>query len=431
MDGRIINSEMQEKLGLLAPRLEEARTFLESIDDWVIQRQIELTSIPAPPFQEAARGIRMAELMEEVGLKEVKTDEAGNVIGRFKSDRSHRSHGVAPSGAVAPGKILPRSGMGPLILSAHLDTVFAPGTDITIKTDGARVSAPGICDDGRGLTAILAAAKTLSALRHSLSRDVLFVATVGEEGPGNLRGVRHLFRKGQEAAEAAGFISLDGVGADRIIHRGVGSVRLRITLEGSGGHSWMDFGLANPIHVLGRVVARAGSIPLPEDPRTSLTVARWGGGTSINAIPQAAWIEVDLRSEGPRQLEKLEESLRNICAEEPEVCDDSSSRREGLALRIQDLGRRPAGATDPSHPLVQAAVEASRSLGQEPTLLASSTDANLPMSLGIPAITLGAGGRGGRIHTEEEWFENENGPEGILRAVLTVLLFDLPGPSAP
>jgi acetylornithine deacetylase/succinyl-diaminopimelate desuccinylase-like protein len=381
-----------------------ARTFLDSIDAWVLERQVELAAIPAPPFQESARGNRVAELMEEIGLHDVKTDEVGNVSGRL------------PSRASQPAD-------GPLILSAHLDTVFPPETEIAIKTDGTRILAPGICDDARGLAALLAAARVFSTLRLPHSREVLFVATVGEEGPGNLRGVRHLLQAGQAASGAAGFISLDGVGMDRVINRGVGSTRLRLTLEGPGGHSWMDFGLPNPIHTLGSVVFRAASIPLPDHPRTSLTVARWGGGTSINSIPERAWIEVDLRSEGAEELEALEGELRKVCAEELGDTADSKSRGDGLNLQIEEIGRRPAGATDSSHPLVQAAVEATRKLGQDPKLIASSTDANLPMSLGIPAITLGAGGRGGKIHTVEEWFENENGPEGILRAVLTVLLF--------
>jgi acetylornithine deacetylase/succinyl-diaminopimelate desuccinylase-like protein len=405
---------------------ESARAFLDSIDDWVLDRQMEVVAIPAPPFQETARGTRMAELMEEVGLEQVTTDEAGNVIGRLVSDRS--LGGISSGGAVAPETGSPVA-PGPLILAAHLDTVFPSNTDVTVKTDGPRISAPGICDDGRGLAALLATARTLANLHNPLSRDVLFVATVGEEGPGNLRGVRHLFGKGQEATGASGFISLDGVGTDRIILKGVGSVRLRLTLEGPGGHSWMDFGLVNPIHVLARVVARTASIPLPEDPRTTLTVARWGGGKSINSIPQQAWVEIDLRSEGSERLEVLEERVRSISAEEMDNCGDGSLGHELPTLWIDDIGRRPAGQTHPSHPLVRAAVQASRNLGQEPSFMASSTDANLPMSLGIPAITLGAGGRGGKIHTLDEWFENENGPEGILRAVMTVLLFDQTGSS--
>jgi acetylornithine deacetylase/succinyl-diaminopimelate desuccinylase-like protein len=388
----------------LAEQLEAARSFLNSIDRWVLERQMELTAIPAPPFHEAARGTRMAELMEEVGIRDVVTDEVGNVQGSLSPD------GPPPKGS-------------PLILSAHLDTVFPPDTEVSVRSEGSRILAPGICDDARGLAALLATARTLAALGRPLQRELLFVATVGEEGPGDLRGVRHLFREGGEAIKASGFISLDGVGTDRIIHRGVGSTRLRITLEGPGGHSWMDFGLPNPIHTLGAVVAQAAAMPLPETPQATLTVARWEGGTSINSIPREAWIEVDLRSEDATQLEALEEALRRVAAEELEEAGDTAPQGKGLTLRIDELGRRPAGATDASHPLVQAALEATRQLGPEPKLIASSTDANLPMSLGIPAITLGAGGRGGKIHTVEEWYENERGPEGILRAVLTILLF--------
>jgi acetylornithine deacetylase/succinyl-diaminopimelate desuccinylase-like protein len=414
----VTNSKAEPPEGPLARNFEDAHAFLCSVDGWVLERQKELTSIPAPPFHEGARGARMAELMEEAGLQEVRTDQVGNVLGNLPAQGFPAGTGPGAEYSCPP------SGDGPLILSAHLDTVFPPETDIQLKVEGARISAPGICDDGRGLAALLAVARTMTTLQLPLSREVRFVATVGEEGPGNLRGVRHLFRAGQDASRASGFISLDGVGLDRIIHVGVGSTRLRITLEGPGGHSWMDFGLPNPIHALGQVVVRANSIPLQEDPRTTLTIARWGGGTSINSIPRQAWVELDLRSEGTHELETLERGLRMAVDEELQPGRKASARKEKLALRIQDLGRRPAGATDLSHPLVQAAIEATRMLGQEPALIASSTDANLPMSLGIPAITLGAGGRGGKIHTVEEWYENENGPEGILRAVLTALLFD-------
>jgi acetylornithine deacetylase/succinyl-diaminopimelate desuccinylase-like protein len=420
MDYPVSKGVPENLLPHVADHVDRIRDFLESFDDWVLDRQMELTSIPAPPFHETTRGIRMAELMEEVGLVAVGADGEGNVRGWLPATGAPRD---SLAGAGQSDCQDPLPGPAPLVISAHLDTVFPPGTNVSVVVEGERILAPGISDDGRGLAALLATAKAFSSLQLPLSRPVLFVATVGEEGPGNLRGVRHLFRPGQEASRASGFISLDGVGMDRIIHRGVGSTRLRITLQGPGGHSWMDFGLCNPIHALGGIVSRAAAIPLPEPPQTSLTIARWGGGTSINAIPREAWIEVDMRSEGANELGALEDELRRICAEEVGHGADSTTRGDGLELRIDDLGRRPAGSTEASNRLVQAAVEATRKLGQEPKLIASSTDANLPMSLGIPAVTLGAGGRGGKVHTVEEWFENENGPEGILRAVLTVLLF--------
>ena len=209
---------------------------------------------------------------------------------------------------------------------------------------------------------------------------------------------------------------------DRIIHRGVGSVRFRITARGPGGHSWTDFGLANPIHVLGRIISQAEEVLLPSDPKTTLTVARWSGGTSVNSIPQEAWIELDLRSESARELETLEASFRRILDGEIRREWKRSGSEGVLKLDIDTIGRRPAGSTAPSEPLVRASVEATGYLGGDPTLIASSTDANQAMALGIPAITLGAGGSGGGMHTLEEWYENRKGPEGILRALLTILL---------
>ena len=253
------------------------------------------------------------------------------------------------------------------------------------------------------------------------------MATVGEEGAGDLRGVRHLFREGGPGRRARGFISLDGVGLDQVIHRGVGSTRLRLRLTGPGGHSWTDWGTPNPIHALGRIVGEVETLPLPSRPRTTATVARVGGGKSINAIPEEAWLEVDLRSEGREELHRLEEAFLTRCHREWTGKEKGAS--SPLGLDVEEMGRRPAGATDPREPLVRSALAATRELGVEARLTASSTDANLPMSLGIPAVTLGAGGRAGGIHTLNEWYSNEEGPEGILRALLTLL--DLGSRMAP
>ena len=383
-------------------RLQEVSERVQELDPWTLDRQMELTAIPAPPFGEGPRGERMAELFREMGLVGIRTDKAGNVLGEMP-------HGRSP-GATHP-----------LILSAHLDTVFPPGTDTHPRRDGKTIRAPGIADDGRGLAALLTLARVLTESTLPLPSPLLFAATVGEEGMGNLRGVRHLFSEEGAGFGAQGFISLDGVGLDRIIIRGVGSTRLHITAHGPGGHSWTDWGTPNPIHALGRAVAEAQSMALPTEPKTTLTVARWGGGTSINAIPERAWVEVDLRSEDPEVLERVEEGFLDCCRKSVAGGDGVAPSRR-LTLDIEELGRRPAGSTDPGSPLVHAAVEATRTLGPEPLITSSSTDANLPMSLGIPAITMGAGGTAGGIHTLDEWYRNERGPEGILRALYTLLL---------
>jgi len=383
---------------------EQARAFLLQVDDWVLERQKELTAIPAPPFGEGPRGRRMAELFQELGLIAVEEDQEGNVL------------------AELPGH---PAGTNPLIVSAHLDTVFPPGTDVTPQGSGEVIRAPGIADDGRGLAALLALARVLNELSLPLSVPLLFVATVGEEGTGDLRGVRHLFRKGGKGATARGFISLDGVGLDRVINRGVGSTRLRIRVRGRGGHSWTDWGIPNPIHALGRVVAGMEELPLPSTPRTTATLARWGGGRSINAIPQEAWVEVDLRSEAQEELTRLETAFLACCRRETEVAGFKSKEKgHPLTLEVEELGRRPAGNTAPDSPLVISALKASQELGVTAQLMSSSTDANIPMSLGIPAITLGGGGKAGGIHTLDEWYSNWKGPEGILRALLTILYLD-------
>lgn len=395
------------------PGAEAARAFLEEIDPWVLDTQVALTAIPAPPFGEGPRGERMAELMDEVGLDSVRTDEVGNVLAGFPAES-------------------PLVSAPPLVVSAHLDTVFPPETEVRPTVSSAVIRGPGIADDGRGLAALLALARVLRELRIPLTFPILFVATVGEEGIGDLRGVRHLYREGGPGRSSRGFISLDGVGLDRIITRGVGSTRLRITLRGPGGHSWTDWGRPNPIHALGRIVAALEDLRLPLTPRTTATVARWAGGKSINAIPQDAWVEVDLRSEGSGALRELEEMLVRECRSVL-AGDEGGGREPGAALtmEIMELGRRPAGSTPEEASLVSAAIRATRLIGVDPACSSSSTDANVPMSLGLPAITLGAGGRAGGIHTLDEWYSNWKGPEGILRALLTLLLLEEKGRESP
>jgi len=388
------------------PGVREAWILLEELDPWVLETQVALTAIPAPPFGEGPRGQRVAELMGAVGLEAVRVDEVGNVLGEIPGGRGAGSH-------------------APFIVSAHLDTVFPAGTDVEPRISDGVIRGPGIADDGRGLAALLALGKVVRQMEIGFPFPVLFAATVGEEGIGNLRGVRHLFRGGGPGRKSQGFISLDGVGLDRIITRGVGSTRLRITLRGPGGHSWTDWGLPNPIHALGRIVTAMEDLPLPSVPRTTATAARWAGGKSINAIPQEAWVEVDLRSEGAEPLLELEDALLRRCHDVLNAVSGGSTEPEGkLGMEVSEIGRRPAGATPEGAPLVRAAERATRHLGVDPALSASSTDANVPMSLGIPAITLGAGGRAGGIHTLDEWYSNWKGPEGILRALLTLLLLD-------
>ena len=370
-------------------------------DDRTLTDQIALTEIPAPPFGEETRARHMAELLGEAGLVNVHRDAVGNVV------------------ALRPGA----EDRPPLVLSAHLDTVFPRGTDVAVRRDGDVLRAPGISDDGRGLAALVAVARAMSHAAVATRLPILFAATVGEEGSGDLRGVRHLFGTDGAAADAAGFISLDGAGMRYVVTRGLGARRFRVVLRGPGGHSWIDSGGPNPIHALGRAVSVLAAWPTPVDPPLSLSVGRWGGGTSVNAIPEEAWAEVDLRSESSRHLHAGEERLRAVL--ERSLAEENSRRtgeRRPLELEVTLVGHRPAGATDLQSALVESALEATRAAGVEPAITVSSTDANVPMSLGIPAVTLGAGGSAGEVHTTREWYRNDNGPAGIQRALHTVLL---------
>ena len=370
-------------------------------DDQTLAHQIGLTEIPAPPFAEETRGRRMSELLEEAGLAQVQQDAVGNVV------------------ALRPGV----EDGEPLVLSAHLDTVFPAGTDVTVHVDGDVLRAPGISDDARGLAALVALARAMSEADITTRVPILFAATVGEEGSGDLRGVRHLFATGGVAAAAVGFISLDGAGTKYVVTRGLGARRFRVVVRGRGGHSWIDRDAPNPIHALGRTVGALAAWPTPTDPVLSVSVARWGGGTSVNAVPAEAWAELDFRSESSTHLDAGEERLRAVLARS--VSEENSSPTDqdrGLHAEVTVVGQRPTGATDLDSPLVEAALEATRASGVEPVVTASSTDANLPMSLGIPAITLGAGGSAGEVHTTNEWYRNVDGPVGIQRALHTALL---------
>jgi acetylornithine deacetylase/succinyl-diaminopimelate desuccinylase-like protein len=251
---------------------------------------------------------------------------------------------------------------------------------------------------------------------------IVFVATVGEEGVGDLRGVKHLLRPGSPWREAAGFITIDGTGRRRVVHRAIGSRRFAVTVSGPGGHSWADWGLANPIHALGLAIGRLAQLDLPKQPRAALTVGRIGGGTSVNAIPESAWLEIDLRSEDVATLVQVEQQVREIVGTAVE--EVSAQRRRGtpaLRLELRLIGDRPTGETPVTSEIVRAARSATRLIGETAELVASSTDANVPIALGIPAIAVGAGGESGGTHTTDEWFTNDGGVEGIERVLLMVL----------
>src|SRR6266704_1572572 len=384
-------------------RIRAARHHLERTEEITLARQAALSAVPAPTGAEGRRAARVAELFREVGLRDVLVDEVGNVHGWFRGD----------SVTVVEG------GSAPVVLAAHLDTVFGPEVNVAVERRGARLEGPGISDNARGLAALVAVAAAFVAARVPAARPILFAATVGEEGSGDLRGVKHLLNGKSDGDTPAAFIALDGAGLERVVHRALGSRRYHITYRGPGGHSWAAFGVANPANAVGRATALLADVPTPHAPRTTCAVVRLGGGTGLNSIPQEAWLDLDLRSEDPKALAQLDVTVRAALAR---ATDDENRRRASatppLGIEIQLLGDRPSGVTPRTHPLVQAAIAANRILGKDAELASASTDANVPIALGVPAIALGAGGKAGDAHLTSEWYENTEGALGIVRALL-------------
>ena len=378
------------------PEVRQAHAWLERFDSDTLGWQRALAAVPAPTGNERRRADAVASKLAELGVGDARRDEAGNLIGC----------GAASDGA----------GTG-VVIAAHLDTVFPDETDLTVHQNGARLVAPGISDNARGLAGILALA---GACRHAGIHPpvpITLVATTGEEGAGDLAGAKHLFA--DPGFRPVGFIALDGAGIERVVHRALGSRRLRAVFRGPGGHSWAAFGVANPVHAVALASAAISELALPTTPRTTASVVRIGGGSGLNTIPQEAWLELDLRSEGEAALDALYGSATQALAR---ALDTANRRRAAgtgpLTLQIVPLGYRPSGVTESGHPLVQSAVAATRLVGHTPDLAAASTDANVAISSGVPGIALGAGGRGGNTHLVTEWYENVDGPSGIYRALL-------------
>jgi acetylornithine deacetylase/succinyl-diaminopimelate desuccinylase-like protein len=380
--------------------VQRAFSVFDSCQKEITEEQIRICSIPAPLFNEQKRAEYLLKRFTELGLKDPVIDEEGNCL------------------ALRPGRSLSPL----LVVSAHLDTVFPAGTDFTVRRKGNRLLAPGISDDGCGLVALIALAQALDAARIATEGSILFVGTVGEEGAGNLRGVRFLFSKSEWASRIDSFVSFDGGGTDRITNGALGSRRYRVRLRGTGGHSWADFGVTNPIHALGRAVSRLASYPVPKRPRTTFNVGRIEGGSSVNAIPGEATMEVDLRSAGEQELLRLDAFFRRAVREAAD--DENANRRKDdlpLEVNLELIGERPSGETKPDSQIVELAQEATRVLGFTPRLDQASTDSNVPISLGLPAITLGGGGTSGNSHTLEEWYDPSDRETGLKRALLVIL----------
>ncbi len=376
------------------PDLGGARAWLEHFDAETLRWQRALAAIPAPTGDERRRADEVARRMGELGLTDVRRDGAGNVLARY-------GDGAGPG----------------VVIAAHLDTVFPAGTDLTPRDLGIRIVAPGISDNARGLAGLLALA---GACRHASLQPpapITFVATTGEEGAGDLAGAKHLFADASFTPRA--FIALDGAGTERVVHRALGSRRLRAIFRGPGGHSWAAFGVANPAHAVGVAASAIGEMALPAVPRSTASVVRIGGGSGLNTIPQEAWLELDLRSESEPALDTLYGDATQALARALDVANRRRAPGTApLTLQLVPLGQRPCGVTDIRHMLVQGAIAATQSVGHEPELAAASTDANVAIGRGVPAIALGAGGRGGDAHLVTEWYENVDAPAGLYRSLL-------------
>jgi acetylornithine deacetylase/succinyl-diaminopimelate desuccinylase-like protein len=389
-------------LALAQPPLELARepaihAALEAAkrnEPQILDLQARLCAIPAPPFKEEARGRELKRLFEQAGLRDVRIDRAGNVIG------------------VRPG----RSAHPRLVFSAHLDTVFPEGTGVAVSRQGAIIKAPGIGDDARGLAVMLGVIRALNEAHVETRGPITFVADVGEEGLGDLRGVKNLFNdslKGQIDA----FVSVDGTGLG-LTNIGVGSRRYRVVFKGPGGHSYGSFGMANPIQAMGRAIAKIDAFEVPSEPRTTFNVGRVGGGTSVNAIPYEAWMEVDLRSVDPASLKALDAKFHTALREAVEEENRRWNGRGPVTFTPELVGARPAGRTPADSPIVRTALAVSSALGIDAPMREGSTDANIPMNLGIPAVTIGGGGAGAGAHSLHESFDPAESWRGTQRALL-------------
>lgn len=369
-----------------SPAFKGAVQTLSDEHDRTVADIITLTQIPAPPFKEKARGEAYRALLEAHGLKDVELDSEGNVMGLRKGTR--------------PGPVV--------VISAHLDTVFPEGTDVKVRREGTKLYAPGIADDSRGLAVLLAYARAMDAARIRTRNDILFLATVGEEGAGDLRGVRHFFAKGRYKDRTKAFFSVDGIDPTHLTHIGVGSKRYRAIFKGPGGHSYGAFGIVNPMAAMARAVTELYRIEPPVEPKVTYSASVTGGGTSVNAIPDRVFTEFDMRSEDAAELAKLDARLMAILHEAVAAENAARSTRVGaVSLEIAPIGDRPAGRTPLDAAIVANTAAAIEAMGYKPVFNASSTDANAPMALNIPAITIGSGGTGGRAHSIDEWIDVE------------------------
>ena len=382
-------------------KVQKAFDIIQSLEPQTMKDLVELTEIPAPPFMEQKRGERFMQMVKAAGADSIWKDEVGNVL------------------ALRKGKTRGRT----VVLEAHLDTVFPLETDVKVKKHGDTLYAPGIGDDTRGLAMVLAVMKAMNTAQINTASDVLFAGVVGEEGLGDLRGVKHLFKNGNRKIDA--YIAIDGGDLGRINNMALGSLRYKVTFKGPGGHSWGAFGVANPHHAIGKSIDYFDTVAgayVVNGPKTTYNVGRIGGGTSVNSIPFESWMEIDMRSVSPEKLLGIERILKEQMQKALEDYNKTVKKGDKLTLVLDKIGERPSGELGENLPLILKAIAATSYFNAQPTLTRGSTDSNIPISLGIPAVTIGRGGKSDNAHALDEWYLNdETGPLAIKLALLILV----------
>ncbi|MGD0178265.1 MAG: M20/M25/M40 family metallo-hydrolase [Terriglobales bacterium] len=411
-DVPVVSPTIQQEIARLAalPETRVAFAAFRAEEAQCAALQLEMARIPAPPFGEAARSEWLQERFRALGLEEVRTDDVGNVFGIHKSRQTSK-----PSTQFTA-------------LSAHIDTVFPAGTPLNLRQQGNRLYGPGVSDNGAGVAALLAVAAALRASKIALATPILFIGNVGEEGEGDLRGMRHIFSQARWKDSIRYSLVLDGAGSDTIVAEALGSRRFEVIVRGPGGHSWSDFGMPNPIFVLARAIHSFSQTSIPSSPKTTFNVGVIRGGTSVNSIPESASMRVDIRSTSMAEMERLEASLRRALdlavAEESRVSErrtSSQKRLSGLSCEVVPIGNRPAGELDGSALMLKVIRAVDAYLGNAAQIQRASTDANIPLSMGREAIAIGGGGVGGGAHTLQEWFDCSGRDLGLKRILLTLL----------
>ena len=397
-----IRQEVSEVLGRSS--LKSAFEWFRLQEDQFCDWQFEMAGIPAPPFRESARAQWLVERFRELGLEDVRQDSVGNVLGvRYAANRRC------------------------VTVSAHIDTVFPEGTPVNIRREGSRLYGPGVSDNGAGVAAMLAIAGTLAAAKIDHQLSILFVGNVGEEGEGDLRGMRHLFSDSLFKDLVAHSLVLDGAGSDTIVSEALGSRRFEVTVHGPGGHSWSDFGAPNPIAALAGAIHAFSQMTVPASPKTTFNIGVIRGGTSVNSIPESASMRVDIRSSSTPEMDRLEAALRDCLSsavnEELSISQKRAPTRSfELTFDVVGIGNRPTGELNPDARILQVIRAVDAELGNAATIQRASTDANIPLSLGREAIAIGGGGAGGGVHTLQEWFDCEGREAGLKRILLALLV---------